>query len=154
MKKEKLRFLALGFFLSAIFLMAFQLLQSSGFNITNLSITENETTTELSIESTSESVASSSASSLSRPEESSKEESVSSDTDSKTDKPILFTIKEGEPSLVIIENLHKADLIDDIDAAQAYLEKENLASRIPFGTYELTKDMTYQEIFTTFITQE
>lgn len=158
MKKEKLRFLALGFFLSGLILTIFQL---SGFNEKTIqsdslvkveSVKESEKPTN-KVESnkknesaaSSESVASS-ESKTSKPESSESSESESKPTESKPNDKMVFVVQEGQPSSVVAEYLHASGLIDDVEAFQKVLEERGLSNSVQYGSYELSKDMSYNEI--------
>lgn len=155
MKKDQLRFLALGFFLAAILLTVFQVsglartkntdekpmpVESSVESAESLVVKESESKPELSSSSEDEEeINTSSQESESLESESSQEESVDSDA-------FVFVVQEGQPTSVVIENLHLTGLIEEPEEVQAYIEENNLANRMQFGSYELSKNMSYQEI--------
>lgn len=153
MKKDQLRFLALGFFLAAILLTVFQVsglartkntdekpmpVESSVESAESLVVKESESKPELS-SSSEEEITPSSQEDESLESESSQEESVDSDA-------FVFVVQEGQPTSVVIENLHLTGLIEEPEEVQAYIEENNLANRMQFGSYELSKNMSYQEI--------
>lgn len=155
MKKDQLRFLALGFFLAAILLTVFQVsglartknidekpapVESSVESAESLVVKESESKPELSSSSEDEEeINASSQESESLESESSQEESVDSEA-------FVFVVQEGQPTSVVIENLHLTGLIEDPEEVQTYIEENNLANRMQFGLYELSKNMSYQEI--------
>lgn len=153
MKKDQLRFLALGFFLAAILLTVFQMsglagtknadekpvtVESSVESAESLVVKESDSKPELSL-SNEEEITPSSQEDESLESESSQEESVDSDA-------FVFVVQEGQPTSVVIENLHLTGLIEEPEEVQAYIEENNLANRMQFGSYELSKNMSYQEI--------
>ena len=155
MKKDQLRFLALGFFLAAILLTVFQVsglartkntdekpmpVESSVESAESLVVKESESKPELSSSSEDEEeINTSSQESESLESESYQEESVDSEA-------FVFVVQEGQPTSVVIENLHLTGLIEDPEEVQTYIEENNLANRMQFGLYELSKNMSYQEI--------
>ena len=153
MKKDQLRFLALGFFLAAILLTVFQMsglagtknadekpvtVESSVESAESLVVKESDSKPELSLSNEEEITPSSQEDELLE-SESSQEESVDSDA-------FVFVVQEGQPTSVVIENLHLTGLIEEPEEVQAYIEENNLANRMQFGSYELSKNMSYQEI--------
>lgn len=152
MKKDKLRFLALGFFLSGLILMVVQVsgiskpeespkqatVESSVISESSSSKPVTETAKKPEPESESESSQSSDLPESEEPE-SSNEESRTSDT-------FVFVVHEGQPSSVVIENLYTTGLIEDTEAFQAYLEESELENSIQYGSYELSSDMSIVEI--------
>lgn len=145
MKKDKLRFLAFGFFLSGLLLTVIQ--------VSGLAGTKNAAETPVTVESTIESVESLtikesapkpelSSSSVDEEVRSSSQESEVLETDSSQEESVdseafVFVVQEGQPTSVVIDNLHVTGLIEDPEEVQAYIEDSNLANRIQFGSYEL-----------------
>lgn len=150
MKKDKLRFLALGFFLSGLILT---IVQVSG--ISKLDKSDNEAIIESSLISESSSTESVTEAAK-KPEQESEsnqssdltesKESENSSEESSTSDTFVFVVHEGQPSSVVIENLHTTGLIEDTEAFQAYLEESELNNSIQFGSYELSSDMSDIEI--------
>ena len=153
MKKDQLRFLALGFFLAAILLTVFQMsglagtknadekpvtVESSVESAESLVVKESDSKPELSLSNEEEITPSSQEDELLE-SESSQEESVDSDA-------FVFVVQEGQPTSVVIENLHLTGLIEEPEEVQAYIEENNLANRMQFGSYVLSKNMSYHEI--------
>ena len=150
MKKDKLRFLALGFFLSGLTLTVVQV---SGISKGDKSA--NEAAIESSLISESSSVESV-AETAKKPEQESESrqssdlaesvESESSSEESSTSHTFVFVVHEGQPSSVVIENLHTTGLIEDTEAFQALLKESELDNSIQYGSYELSSEMSDQEI--------
>lgn len=141
MKKEKLRFLALGFFLSALVLTLFQLVVQAG--------TMNDAESSLAAESSVESSISSSTKEAESSQVSVENESSESGNFQESpsnDDAFVFVVHEGQPSSVVIENLHTSGLIKNPEEAQSYLEEQNLMNSIQYGSYELSKSMSDAEI--------
>lgn len=157
MKKEKLRFLALGFFLSALILTVFQLANPAKATPADEAKVAAETSVEsqkvsLSKESNSESKPKAKKNAKEESESRQSDEiadavdSESSASGSSENDTFMFMVHEGQPTSVVIENLHAADLIEDPAVVQEYIEAYDLSNMIQYGSYELSKDMTYQEI--------
>lgn len=141
MNKDKLRFLALGFFIAAIILAIFQLTQDSLFitksdevdykqEYTSLSSKYDLLEQELHLVLSTESI----------------DSKDSSESIQDSEESIIFIIKEGEPSSVVLENLLKEGLISDYEKAQTYLIENQKLTNIQYGAYNLTKDMGDQKV--------
>ncbi|MGP6146165.1 hypothetical protein [Jeotgalibaca sp. A122] len=157
MKKDKLRFLALGFFLSALIMTLFQLVGNVGTTKGTESAIAVESSIESSISSMKEArpgtvnnseIESSQSSSQAESSESGNSQEESDERDS-----FEFIVNEGEPSSVVIENLYTIGLIEDPEEAQTYLEEHSLLNSIQYGTYELSKEMSDTEILDTLTLQ-
>lgn len=57
-----------------------------------------------------------------------------------------FTINEGESSTDVIARMADAKLLDDANVFTEYLQKNNLDGKILPGTYQLSNDMSYEQI--------
>lgn len=157
MKKDKLRFLALGFFLSALIMTLFQLVDNTG--------TTKDTESALAVESSIESSISpikekrpGTVNNMEAESSQSSSQAESSESGNSQEKPdnsdsFEFIVDEGEPSSVVIENLYTMGLIDDPEEAQIYLEEHNLMNSIQYGSYELSKSMSDTEIMDTLTLQ-
>lgn len=152
MKKDKLRFLALGFFLSGLILTVFQVTGISKSNETpdKVAVESSQQSESSSVESVTESAEKPEQESQSESSQSSdvteSEESESSEEESSTSETLVFVVHEGQPSSVVIENLHATGLIEDTESFQTYLEETGLTNSIQYGSYELSSDMSNQEI--------
>lgn len=151
MNKDKLRFLALGFFLAALILAGFQFIQGTLFVTDSDKVDYKQKYESLSTEydrleqdfKVLESKNKESSSALST--KSSGSENPSEST-SATSESIIFIIKEGEPSSVVLENLIQEGLITDYEQAQTYLIENQKLTSIQYGSYTLSKDMGYQKV--------
>lgn len=168
MIKDRLRFLALGFFISALFLSAYEVLMPSSKAEVNNGQHAESTNDDINYKEQYESLLSEyeklQATHVDEETNHSSETSDEAESDQATDSTtiedssnsdnveeeqtvnndvVIFTIDEGQPSSVVLQNLLNAGLIDDIESAQNYLEENNLTSKLQYGNYELSQDMGY-----------
>lgn len=158
MKKDKLRFLALGFFLSALILSVFQLVGAAHTNQdADKAVLAESSRTVTQVESSKESISKPEAEtssedknepneSIETPESSESSESSQTESDMDNSQAFVFVVQEGQPSSVVIENLHMVGLIDNPEEVQTYIDESDLANSIQYGSYELSKNMSYIEI--------
>lgn len=147
MNKDKLRFLAIGFLLAALILAGFQLFGSPFVAESH----QNEYKEKYESISTEykrleqenkmiESKKETPSFSLSA------ESNDSTESTSGKSESIIFIIKEGEPSSVVLDNLVKEKLIDNYEQAQTYLIDRQQLTSIQYGSYNLSKDMGFEKI--------
>ena len=150
MNKQKLRFISIGFLLSAVLLAGFQLfypeaLPGSTFNgeatadSTDYQEKYESTLAELELQKQLNEAATSSA-----PGEGASTAENSAAPAANT--PVTFVITSGQPMSVVIDNLVSAGLITDRAAFEQYLNERNLVTKINIGEYQLSQDMGYEVI--------
>ncbi|GEK89287.1 endolytic transglycosylase MltG [Alkalibacterium putridalgicola] len=71
---------------------------------------------------------------------------TSSDEEAKKARQFTVTVKEGEPSSVVAEQLEYLGVIEDRYAFSDYLETNGLAKKIRPGNYVVTSNMTTDEL--------
>ncbi|WP_146923013.1 endolytic transglycosylase MltG [Alkalibacterium kapii] len=71
---------------------------------------------------------------------------VSSEKESRERKQFTITVKDGEPSSVIAEQLLDLGLIENRLEFNDYLQKKNLADKISPGNYVVSEGMTRDEL--------
>ncbi|SFC53264.1 hypothetical protein SAMN04488102_10964 [Alkalibacterium subtropicum] len=71
---------------------------------------------------------------------------TSSDEDSEKARQFTVTVKEGEPSSVVADQLQYLGIIDDRYAFNDYLEENDLAKKVRPGNYVVTSDMNTDEL--------
>lgn len=171
MKKERLRFLALGFFIAALILSAFQLVfpadqMSDAENVAqgsddyqekyeNLLVEYNQLFVKVSSDEnkTEESHSAELRSEGSSAESSEMTEVVENTSQNSSGTPIVFLVHEGQPSSTVLQNLLQAGLIESVESAEAYLAEQNLLTAIQFGSYTLSTDMSDEEVLQTITVQ-
>ncbi len=161
MNKQKLRFISIGFLLSAVLLAGFQLfypeaLPGSTFNgeanadSTDYQEKYESTLAELELQKQLNETATSSTPGDGAAAASSVPTEAASVTDSATtpvaNAPVTFVITSGQPMSVVIDNLVSAGLITDRAVFEQYLTDRNLVTKINVGEYQLTPDMGYEVI--------
>ncbi|MPM72068.1 hypothetical protein SDC9_119041 [bioreactor metagenome] len=161
MNKQKLRFISIGFLLSAVLLAGFQLfypeaLPGSTFNgeanadSTDYQEKYESTLAELELQKQLNEAATSSTPADGAAAASSVPTEAASVTDSATtpvaNAPVTFVITSGQPMSVVIDNLVSAGLITDRAVFEQYLTDRNLVTKINVGEYQLTPDMGYEVI--------
>lgn len=163
MNKQKLRFISIGFLLSAVLLAGFQLfypeaLPGSTFNgeanadSTDYQEKYESTLAELELElqkqlneaTTSSAPAEGAAVASSAPAETASIAESSAAPAANT--PVTFIITSGQPTSVVIDNLVSAGLITDRAVFEQYLNDRNLVTKINIGEYQLSQDMGYEVI--------
>lgn len=161
MNKQKLRFISIGFLLSAVLLAGFQLfypeaLPGSTFNggatadSTDYQEKYESTLAELELQKQlNEAAASSTPADGATVTSSTPAESASvaeSSAVPAANAPVTFVITSGQPMSVVIDNLVSAGLITDRAVFEQYLNDRNLVTKINVGEYQLSKDMGYEVI--------
>ena len=161
MNKQKLRFISIGFLLSAVLLAGFQLfypeaLPGSTFNgeatadSTDYQEKYESTLAELELQKQLNEAATSSAPSEGAEVASSAPAEVASTAESSAapaaNTPVTFVITSGQPMSVVIDNLVSAGLITDRAAFEQYLNERTLVTKINIGEYQLSQDMGYEVI--------
>ncbi|UJF14892.1 hypothetical protein LZ578_07680 [Jeotgalibaca sp. MA1X17-3] len=146
MNKDKLRFLALGFFVAALILASFQFIQGSLFVTESDKVDYKQKYESLSTENEQlqQDVKTLESNSVQSTESTDSEDP--SESTNGTSESIIFIIKEGEPSSVVLENLIQEGLITDYELAQTYLIENQKLTSIQYGSYTLSKDMGYQKV--------
>lgn len=162
MNKQKLRFISIGFLLSAVLLAGFQLfypeaLPGSTFNgeanadSTDYQEKYESTLAELELQkqlneaaATSSTPADGAAAASSVPTEAASV--AESATAPAANAPVTFVITSGQPMSVVIDNLVSAGLITDRAVFEQYLTDRNLVTKINVGEYQLSPDMGYEVI--------
>ncbi|MFY9901457.1 MAG: hypothetical protein WAK52_02520 [Trichococcus sp.] len=161
MNKQKLRFISIGFLLSAVLLAGFQLfypeaLPGSTFNgeanadSTDYQEKYESTLAELEVQKQLNGAATSSAPA----EEAAVASSAPAETASIAESSatpavntvVTFVITSGQPTSVVIDNLVSAGLITDRAVFEQYLNDRNLIMKINIGEYQLSQDMGYEVI--------
>jgi len=74
------------------------------------------------------------------------EDEETAESDSNESESFTVTIKEGEPSSVVADQLEYLGLIEDRYAFSDYLETNDLANKVRPGNYVVTSDMTEAEL--------
>lgn len=162
MSKPSLRFLALGFLISAIVLAGYHLFinepQATAKNPVTIE-TKAPSKKELSYKEKYEEL-------LAKTEvaELTKENSASSDssTDSKLEensaesaKPEVtkatIIVNDGDPGSVAVQQIKNQGIIKDAAEFEKFLEQNNYISLIRPGTYELSSEMDFQQIADTLM---
>lgn len=143
MRRSNLRFLGLGFLLSALLLTGFQLLgnrehEAENGKVESL-IAEKEEYRAKYEEVLAQYEALQQQVKPTATEGDSRETSPSG--------PVTFSVEEGQPTAVVLENLVKEGLLANVQEAEKYLTDNGLLTQIRFGTYELSKDMEMEEVF-------
>ncbi len=59
---------------------------------------------------------------------------------------VFFEIKEGTPSVSIIENLYKSGIIDDTELFTLYLSDTGATKKLRYGKYNLPINGAYEDI--------
>lgn len=161
MNKQKLRFLSIGFLLSAVLLAGFQLfypeaLPGSTFNgeatadSTDYQEKYESTLAELELQKKINEASISSAPAEGTAVASSAPAETASIAESSAapapNTPVTFVITSGQPTSVVIDNLVSAGLITDRAVFEQYLNDRNLVMKINIGEYQLSQDMGYEVI--------
>lgn len=154
MNKQKLRFISIGFLLSAVLLAGFQLfypeaLPGSTFNgeanadSTDYQEKYESTLAELELQKQLNEATTSSAPAEGAAVASSVAESSAAPA---VNTVVTFVITSGQPTSVVIDNLVSAGLITDRAVFEQYLNDRNLVMKINIGEYQLSQDMGYEVI--------
>lgn len=161
MNKQKLRFLSIGFLLSAVLLAGFQLfypeaLPGSTFNgeatadSTDYQEKYESTLAELELQKQLNEASASSAPGEGAAVASSAPAETASIAESSAipaaNAPVTFVITSGQPMSVVIDNLVSAGLITDRAVFEQYLTDRNLVTKINVGEYQLSQDMGIEVI--------
>lgn len=161
MNKQKLRFLSIGFLLSALLLAGFQLFYPEALpgNTINGEANADSTDYQAKYESTSAELElqkklNETAASSVPAEESALASSAQAETAGIAESsavpaanvPVTFVITSGQPMSVVIDNLVSAGLITDRAVFEQYLTDRNLITKINVGEYQLSQDMGYEVI--------
>ncbi len=161
MNKQKLRFISIGFLLSAVLLAGFQLfypeaLPGSTFNGEatadstdyqekyESTLAELESQKQLNEAAASSTSAEGAAATSSAPTEPTSVAESSAAPAANT--PVTFVVTSGQPMSVVIDNLVSAGLITDRAVFEQYLTDRNLITKINVGEYQLSADMGYEVI--------
>jgi len=141
MMKSNLRFLGIGFLCSALLLSAFQLVSADE--------PETDSATLESLVAEKEAYRVKYEKVLAKYNTLQDKEQTSEKTPEKTETvgPVPFTVEEGQPSAVVLENLTKEGFIPNVQEAEKYLNDNGLLTQIRFGTYTLSRDMEMKEVF-------
>lgn len=159
MNKQRLRFLSIGFLLSALILSGFQLFYpmdsqvekadttvtvgSDGYKEKYESLLVEVELLKKTVDST-ESEPTADASVTDSTAASATSQSVAASTPTNT--TTKFVILEGQPTSVVIDNLVNAGIITDRAVFEQYLTDRNLLYKINYGEYDLSADMGYEVI--------
>lgn len=162
MTKQTLRALSLGFFLSALVVAGFQILEqpeaAKGVDMgpetadTSSAVLEEEKASDSSYiaetdtEDTEEEANKEEDGAAEKAEDVSSEDSAETDLEEETNEPVTITVKEGQPSSVVASQLKEQGIIEDSFEFDEYLEKNNYATKIRPGKYDVTKDMDFEKI--------
>jgi hypothetical protein len=159
MNKQRLRFLSIGFLLSALILSGFQLFYPMDSPAENADTTANVASdgykekyesllveVELQKKAAESAAVTSSDTSLAEsvPEATASQAVATSESSAGT--MVKFVIAQGQPTSVVIDNLVSAGLIADRAVFEQYLTEHNLLYKINYGEYELSRDMGYEVI--------
>lgn len=163
--KTALRFLALGFFVSAILLSGYGLL-SSGPSLSAEERSYKERYEELVAEnnSSSDSVAEQPSDSSNEPAEASEDSSVEDVTDSSEEAQeqpkeenntdaisTVIVIEQGDPSSFASTQLQNQGIVESALEFNDFLENNNYTGRLRPGSYEVNSDMSFEEIAKTLM---
>lgn len=159
MNKQKLRFLSIGFLLSAALLAGFQLfypeaLPGSTFNgeatadSTDYQEKYESTLAELELQKqiNEASISSAPAEGTAVASSAPAETASIAESSAAPNTPVTFVITSGQPTSVVIDNLVSAGLITDRAVFEQYLNDRNLVMKINIGEYQLSQDMGYEVI--------
>ena len=157
MSKPALRFLALGFLISAIVLAGYRLFinepQATAKNPVTIE-TKDPSKEDLSYkekyeqllaetevaELTKENSESSESSKESEPEEKATESAKPEATKA------TITVNDGDPASVAVQQIKNQGIVKDAAEFETFLEQNNYISLIRPGTYELSSEMDFQQI--------
>ena len=163
MNKQGMRYLSMGFFISAVILSGYQLMDSTEAAPSVLytseeahtydtssdmeEIVQDSTDSTDSLDSTEETSTVDEEEETEQPEET-KEEDLSEETNETEQEPSVVTIviKEGQPSSILAKQLESEGLIENALDFDTYLEKQNAATKIRPGSYEIDSDMNFDQI--------
>lgn len=164
MSKPTLRYMALGFLISAIVLAGYRLFLyepqvSADHSTTNDSVTLSKE--EASYKEKYESLlAETEVANLTKDKESSKDtetassekpkEEDSATKSSESSKPEVvkttIVINDGDPSSVAVQQLEDQGIIEDSSEFETFLEENDYISLLRPGSYEVTSEMDFQKI--------
>jgi len=160
MNKQRLRFLSIGFLLSALILSGFQLFYPMDSQVEKADTTaavgsdgykekyesllvEVELLKKTADSNESEPVADANVTDSSASTATSQSVAVSTPSTNTTTK---FVILEGQATSIVIDNLVNAGIITDRAVFEQYLADRNLLYKINYGEYDLSADMGYEVI--------
>lgn len=136
MLKNKLRFLGIGFLLSALLLTGYKLVtteqaQAAHEREESLLAERDDYKTKYEQMQVDYNVL------LSEKQNASKEQ----------DRQLVpFTVEEGQPSSVVLQNLVREGFIANAREAEEHLIENGMLAEIRYGTYTLSKDMKLEEV--------
>lgn len=156
MNKQGLRYLSLGFFISALILSGTQLMNKTEAAQQEPILTEDSSTYDSSADKEEPEIVDTSAAVSSEAEE---EAEVDSSTEADTseeetetpeaepeDVTVMIVVKDGQPSSVVAKQLQSEGIIENALEFDTYLEKEDVAKKIRPGNYEVKKGMDFKQI--------
>ncbi|WP_186575780.1 hypothetical protein [Aquibacillus kalidii] len=138
-----------------------QKLESEGYFITKKSVEETETDQN---QSNQESAEKKEENQPEVEEEPNREEQPEIEEDPKVeedpkaiekDEPATYTlrIEPGMSLATIVQMLHAAKIIEDPNEFSAFLEENNYSTKVQIGEFNLTSDMTHEEVAETIANQ-
>lgn len=158
MNKQRLRFLSIGFLLSALILSGFQLFYPVNSPAENADTAANVASdgykekyesllveVELQKKAAESAAATSSDTSLAESVPAAASQPTAA-SESNAGTTVKFVIVQGQPTSVVIDNLVSAGLIADRAVFEQYLTEHNLLYKINYGEYELSREMGYEVI--------
>jgi len=169
MNKQSLRALSLGFFFSALLVGGYQLMdrpQAAEQPAENAEETSNMIDSSLALEDSTKADSANSEENQAEETDSkesetdtsgdSEEETQEDETqnnsseedqqDEKDETPVVIIVKDGQPSSVVAGQLKEEGLIDNSFDFDQFLEKNNYATKIRPGSYEVKKGMDFEQI--------
>ncbi|AGY81840.1 MULTISPECIES: hypothetical protein [Carnobacterium] len=162
MSKPALRYLSLGFLVSAIVLAGYRLflydapaVASKGEETQEVVLTKEEASykdkyeallAETEVANLEKESTTSESEVVEEEATSESAESAESEVEEPSEKKITVVINDGDPSSVASQQLAEQGLIDDAFDFDKFLETNSYASLIRPGSYEVSSEMTYDEL--------
>lgn len=162
MNKPALRYLALGFLVSAIVLAGYRLLfyevqitASEENSIEETTLNEEETSykdmyenllAETEVANLENEAATSETEVVNEEAQSEPAQDAESDSSEPSVKEVTVVINDGDPSSIASQQLKEQGLIEDALDFDGFLEDNDYASLIRPGSYEVSSDMDYEQL--------
>ncbi len=162
MSKPALRYLALGFLVSAIVLAGYRLffydvqtIASEDTVVEETALTKEEVSykekyetllAETEIAHLEKETATSEPDAVKEEATSESAESAESESSEPSEKKITVTINDGDPSSVASQQLQEQGLIEDAFDFDGFLEDNGYAALIRPGSYEVSSEMDYEQM--------
>lgn len=155
LKKQELRYLSIGFFISAIILNGYQLMGFSNNNAPIATPPQEEVAmdTAVSSEEIGETDSTVPAETEETEDTSNEDSTEESATEEEALEPTTLTIvvNEGDPSSVVADQLAAEGFIDNALEFDTYLENQDVATKIRPGSYDVTSDMDFDQMIAVLV---